>query len=438
MLKFQSLFMIKKTIILVVYCITYQITSAQNTNFISADIERFWEAFDKIKNTTDSIDQIKIIQTNYIDKASEGLKDLIAVRNYSAAEYVNAIKLYPNFWTSMRKNSIDTKILEPAIETDIAKLKAIYPSLNMPNYYFLIGALRTNGTINNQNVLIGCELALADESTVITEFPEFRQHYFKTNHPKKNLALLCVHETIHTQQKEPVDNLLSYCIYEGVAEYLSCLATGKKSNTPAIAFGKANYEKVIKKFKEDIFFYRLSDWLWGENGNELVMRDLGYYIGYEISERYYTAASNKSQAIYDLINLDYTNEKAVEAIVDNARIFDVPLSKMWDDYNALRPIVSNINPLNKEINTIPSGIIKLSITFSEAMDTTYRGFDYGPLGADYIYEFKKVIGWSNNDKTFTIEINTLPKRKYQTYITTNFRNKKGIRLKPYLIEFDTQ
>jgi hypothetical protein len=430
--------MIKKTIILVVYCITYQITSAQNTNFISADIERFWEAFDKIKNTTDSIDQIKIIQTNYIDKASEGLKDLIAVRNYSAAEYVNAIKLYPNFWTSMRKNSIDTKILEPAIETDIAKLKAIYPSLNMPNYYFLIGALRTNGTINNQNVLIGCELALADESTVITEFPEFRQHYFKTNHPKKNLALLCVHETIHTQQKEPVDNLLSYCIYEGVAEYLSCLATGKKSNTPAIAFGKANYEKVIKKFKEDIFFYRLSDWLWGENGNELVMRDLGYYIGYEISERYYTAASNKSQAIYDLINLDYTNEKAVEAIVDNARIFDVPLSKMWDDYNALRPIVSNINPLNKEINTIPSGIIKLSITFSEAMDTTYRGFDYGPLGADYIYEFKKVIGWSNNDKTFTIEINTLPKRKYQTYITTNFRNKKGIRLKPYLIEFDTQ
>jgi hypothetical protein len=430
--------MIKKTIILVVYCISYQITSAQNTNFLSADIERFWEAFDKIKNTTDSIDQIKIIQTNYIDKASEGLKDLIAVRNYSAAEYVNAIKLYPNFWTSMRKNSIDTKILEPAIETDIAKLKAIYPSLNMPNYYFLIGALRTNGTINNQNVLIGCELALADESTVITEFPEFRQHYFKTNHPKKNLALLCVHETIHTQQKEPVDNLLSYCIYEGVAEYLSCLATGKKSNTPAIAFGKANYEKVIKKFKEDIFFYRLSDWLWGENGNELVMRDLGYYIGYEISERYYTAASNKSQAIYDLINLDYTNEKAVEAIVDNARIFDVPLSKMWDDYNALRPIVSNINPLNKEINTIPSGIIKLSITFSEAMDTTYRGFDYGPLGADYIYEFKKVIGWSNNDKTFTIEVNTLPKRKYQTYITTNFRNKKGIRLKPYLIEFDTQ
>jgi len=430
--------MIKKTIILVVYCISYQITSAQNTNFISADIERFWEAFDKIKNTTDSIDQIKIIQTNYIDKASEGLKDLIAVRNYSAAEYVNAIKLYPNFWASMRKNSIDTKILEPAIETDIAKLKAIYPSLNMPNYYFLIGALRTNGTINNQNVLIGCELALADESTVITEFTEFRQHYFKTNHPKKNLALLCVHETIHTQQKEPIDNLLSYCIYEGVAEYLSCLATGKKSNTPAIAFGKANYEKVIKKFKEDIFFYRLSDWLWGENRNELVMRDLGYYIGYEISERYYTTASNKSQAIYDLINLDYTNEKAVEAIVDNAKIFDVPLSKMWDDYNALRPIVSNINPLNKEINTIPSGIIKLSITFSEAMDTTYRGFDYGPLGADYIYEFKKVVGWTNNDKTFTIEVNTLPKRKYQTYITSNFRNKKGIRLKPYLIEFETQ
>jgi hypothetical protein len=85
-----------------------------------------------------------------------------------------------------------------------------------------------------------------------------------------------------------------------------------------------------------------------------------------------------------------------------------------------------------------AGTMQLSITFSETMDTIYRGFDYGPSGAEYVYEFKRVIGWSNNNKTFTIEVGTKPHRKYQTYITSNFRNIKGIRLKPFLIEFDTE
>lgn len=71
------------------------------------------------------------------------------------------------------------------------------------------------------------------------------------------------------------------------------------------------------------------------------------------------------------------------------------------------------------------------------MDTNFRGFDYGPLGEKHIYRLKRIIGWTNNDKTFTIEVEVDANKKYQTYISSNFRNKQGIRLKPYLIEFDT-
>lgn len=67
----------------------------------------------------------------------------------------------------------------------------------------------------------------------------------------------------------------------------------------------------------------------------------------------------------------------------------------------------------------------------------HRGFDYGPLGENHIYKFKKMIGWSNNNKTLTIEVEIDPNKKYQALITSNFRNKKGISLKPYLIEFQT-
>ena len=72
------------------------------------------------------------------------------------------------------------------------------------------------------------------------------------------------------------------------------------------------------------------------------------------------------------------------------------------------------------------------------MDTNFRGFDYGPLGENHIYRFKRIIGWTNNNRTFTIEVEVDPNKKYQTNITSNFRNKQGIRLRQYLIEFETK
>lgn len=408
----------------------------QNQKFVSSDIANFWMAYDKITSTKDSALQIKYLQELYLDKGSKGLQSLIQVRNYTPIEFVNSILKYPDFWKSIRNNSLNTTQLYSAIETDISSLKKVYPDLRPSTIYFLIGAFRTGGTIQQDRVLIGSELSLCDETTMINEHPESRQNFFKTYEPKKNIALLCTHEYIHTQQKEPSENLLSWCLYEGFAEFISCMATNKKSNTPCITFGKANQEKVFKKFSEEVFFPRWSDWLWGENSNELKERDLGYYIGYEICERYYNLSVDKRKAIKELIELDFSNETEVERIVDATKVFSESLKTMWDEYNKKRPAVINVDPLQKD-KLINPGLVQVSITFSEPMDTNFRGFDYGPLGEKHIYRLKRIIGWTNNDKTFTIEVEVDANKKYQTYISSNFRNKQGIRLKPYLIEFDT-
>jgi hypothetical protein len=71
------------------------------------------------------------------------------------------------------------------------------------------------------------------------------------------------------------------------------------------------------------------------------------------------------------------------------------------------------------------------------MDVEHRGFEFGPLGAEYAYEFHKIVGWSNQNRTFTIEVKVKPNRKYQTVISTRFRNKQGFRLQPFLVEFET-
>ncbi|MBK9046742.1 MAG: hypothetical protein IPL74_08575 [Bacteroidetes bacterium] len=100
--------------------------------------------------------------------------------------------------------------------------------------------------------------------------------------------LLYAHEYIHTHKKEMAENLLSMCLYEGVAKFISCKVTDTKSDAPAIEFWKANQEVVIDKFVSDLFTRTNTyNWMWGENKNELKVRDLGYYIGYEICERYY-------------------------------------------------------------------------------------------------------------------------------------------------------
>ncbi|MBL7921981.1 MAG: Ig-like domain-containing protein [Bacteroidia bacterium] len=406
--------------------------------FVSTDIDNFWITYDKIIATKDSAQQIAFLKELYLDRGSEGLKGIIEVRNYSEKEFIDWITQNPKFWNSIRPNTLKVKSLYPDISTNIKKLKEAYPDLKPSIIYFTIGAFRAGGTIQGNKVLIGSELSLADKTTVIDELPGWRQTFYKTQHPIKELPLLCTHEYIHTQQKEMVENLLSMCLYEGVAEFISCKVTNTKSDAPAIEFGKANQKIVVDKFVTDLFIITNNyNWLWGENKNELKVRDLGYYIGYEICERYYNLSKDKAKAIKELIELDYTNEKEVERIVNSTKLLPKTLEELYNEYENQRPKVLSIIPFENGNQKVKAGVIQISINFSEEMDPNHRGFDYGPLGENFIYKFKQLVGWSNNNKTITIEVEIEPNKQYQALITNRFRNKNGIALKPYLIDFKT-
>jgi hypothetical protein len=406
--------------------------------FVAADIDNFWIAYDKIIATKDSVQQIALLRELYLDKGTEGLKGIIEMRNYSEKEFIDWITQNPKFWNSIRPNTLKVKSLYPKINANIKKLKKAYPDLKPSTIYFTIGAFRTGGTIQGNKVLIGSELSLADKTTIIDELPSWRQSFYKTQNPLRELPLLCTHEYIHTQQKEMVENLLSMCLYEGVAEFISCKVTNTKSDAPAIEFGKANQKIVVDKFVTDLFVMTNNyNWLWGENRNELKVRDLGYYIGYEICERYYNLSKDKTKAIKELIELDYTNEKEVERIVNSTKLLPKTLEELYKEYENQRPKVVSILPCENGNQKVKAGIIQISINFSEEMDTNHRGFDYGPLGENYIYTFKQLVGWSNNNKTITIEVEVEPNKQYQALITNRFRSKNGFALKPYLIDFKT-
>lgn len=426
---FQMFFLV---LTLSCYCQT------KNQKFVATDIDNFWNAYEKIISTNDTVKQYNFLKEFYTDKGTPGLKSLIEVRNYTIKDFVSAINKYPKFWNSLRPNTLSCNELYSEIEADIGKLKQVYPDLKPSTIYFSIGAFRTNGTIQGDRILIGSELSLADESTIIEELPSWRQSFYKEYNPRKNIALLCTHEYIHTQQKELVENLLSMCLYEGVAEFISCKVTGKQPNTPAIEFGKNNQQKVIDLFVSDLYLTKNNyNWLWGENKNVLKVRDLGYYVGYEICERYYNLSKDKKKAVKTLIELDYNNEKEVERIVDATKLFPESLEKLKYDYEKRQPKVISIKPFKNGSKNVKPGLTEITITFSEPLNGYDAGLDFGPLGKDFCPKINPERVWASDLKSWSFKADLKPDQEYQILITNSFKKQDGTRLKPYLISFKT-
>ncbi|MBN8642030.1 MAG: Ig-like domain-containing protein [Flavobacteriales bacterium] len=429
---------IKSITFLFAFLFTTNLSFSQQ-KFVTDDITHFWSAYDKIITSKDTLQQQQLLKELYFDKASDGLKSLMQVKNYSEKEYLNAILNYPKFWQSIRKNTENYKKVLPEVEKNIGQLKRVYPKLKPSTIYFSMGAFRSGGTTFQNQVLIGCELSLADSKVVTDELPEWRKPFYKMYNPIHDIGLLCTHEYVHTQQTEALDNLLCYSLREGVAEFISCLSTKLPSNTPSFKFGRNNETLVKQKFVEDLFIpNRLYNWLWGDNQNELKERDLGYYVGYRICENYYTKSKNKQKAIEELIELDYSNDAEVERIINESGFFETSIQQMYDDYEKSRPTIVSITPLNNDTKKVNSEIKQITLHFSDPMNTETRGFDYGPLGEEYVVRVEKVIGFSEDKKSFTFEVKLQPNRKYQSLVTSNFTSEKGIPLKPFLIEFETE
>ena len=226
--------------------------NSKSQDVITSDVDLFWKAYDQVIQEKDSLQQVKLIQTEYIDKGSIGLEKIIQVRNYSSEQYVELINKYPRYWNSIRSNTLKADSLTEELNQGIAKFKNIYPKWKPAKIYFTIGAMRTNGTTMDSLVLIGSELAMADAGTDISEFEgrtkEWLETYFGTN-PIDGLVLLNVHEYVHTQQSQIPNNLLYQVLYEGVAEFVSVKAMNIPSDAPAIEFGKNN-SKVKETFEK--------------------------------------------------------------------------------------------------------------------------------------------------------------------------------------------
>ena len=406
---------------------------------ITEDIDRFWAAFDKITATRDSAMQYALINSMFIEQGTPDLKKIMEARRYTDRSYIDVINRYPQFWASVRANTLRANVFAGEIGKGIEKLRAVYPALRPAKIYFTIGAFRTPGTLLDGDILIGCEMALGDDRTVTSEFPPelgYFKNYLESN-PSKEVVFLNVHEYVHTQQNARGGyDLLSQCLYEGVAEFIPSVALGQASPTPAIAYGKANDQAVKAVFTTEMFSPWEYNWVWNDTDNPFKTRDLGYYIGYAIAEKYYRMMPDKKQAVKDLIELDYTDPAAVEALVEKTGYFDRPLKKLKKSYEKSRPRVTGVSGFKNGDRNVSAGLTTLTFTFSEPMDKSFRSTDLGPLGKDHCPEIKSIT-FSDDGRTVTYEVKLQPDYHYQMILSEGYRTAKATPLVPYLLDFRT-
>ena len=294
---------------------------------VTSDIDNFWIAYDRIQSTSDSLEQIRLIRTLYIDKGTPGLHAFMEARNYTAAGWVASIRSSPAFWKSIRRNTLSVKTKANEIEQILKKFKELYPRMKPVDMYFTIGVLRSGGTVSKNMVLVGAEIATADSTTDVSDLNNsWLTGVFKAQ-KQENLVYLNTHEYVHAQQRgEPV-NVLGASIHEGACDFIAEIVMGKPITTNYINYGKKHEAGIKEKFREQMFTTDYVNWLYN-GGRATEMADLGYFMGYVVCKSFYEKADNKKKAIRQIIELNYSDTAAVENFLKSSGYFKEPVNKM--------------------------------------------------------------------------------------------------------------
>jgi hypothetical protein len=408
---------------------------------VTTDIDNFWRAYDRIVATADTGAKRALLQRYFLEPGTAGLRAIMTARRYTADQYLAAIGRYPQFWTAIRPNTLRAASLGGQIERGIERLRQVYPRLRPAPVYFTIGVLRTGGTTLDGAVLIGSELALADPGTPTDEFPPGLAHLrpsFNTN-PIGRVVQLNVHEYVHTQQRDHDYLLLYRTLYEGIAEYVSVRALDTVSASPAIAYGRANEARVRTAFARALLSpVGIDHWFYNSADNPFGIRDLGYYVGYAIAERYHSRARDKQQAVREMIELDYSDSAAVDRYVDASGYFGRSMAALRRAYEEGRPTVEAVEPMASGDGAVDPATTEITLTFSEPMDSRFTGFDLGPDSTATPLRIQRVVGFSADRRTATFVVALVPSTRYQVMVSPRFRTAEGVPIRPFLLEFSTR
>ena len=245
-----------------------------SARLVTSDIQLCWSAIDRAP--ADSL--AEYLQREYLDKASVGVRDFIQGRILSAEDLATSVRARRATYDSIRAANLDVTKAEADIRNAFRRLKELYPPAVFPDVYFVIGRFNSGGTSTDHGLLIGAEMYRDPAS----------------------LPGIVSHELIHFQQRYPSGPLLEHAFMEGSADFVGELISGRQINNDAHRYGIAHEAELWKEFSAHFDNKDYFPWMYARP-TDGKPNDLGYFIGYRIAQAYYNKASDKRQAIHEII-----------------------------------------------------------------------------------------------------------------------------------------
>jgi hypothetical protein len=264
---------------------------------VTRDIENFWRAYDQAGPNN----ACSAFQEQYFNKGSIGLRDFVQLRIDSACTLANWVARHPQYYGSIRSSTQRVASFAPEIRQSFRKLKELYADAIFPNTYFLIGRMNSAGTTSYNGLLIGVEMCGRTPAMPTSELTDWQKQVLR---PVDELPGIVAHELIHFQQKGPEPKtLLGKAIREGSADFIGGMISGKNTNPLQKDYGDKHERELWKEFRDAMHGTDASEWLY--NGSDVKGRpaDLGYYVGFKISEAYYAKSKDKKQAIRNILEM---------------------------------------------------------------------------------------------------------------------------------------
>lgn len=284
-------------------------TKGQVSTIITSDIDNFWDAFDRLHNAKSKKDSIMIMDVLYLGRASEGFKKLIKVRDLTAEKYIYQISRYPEYYKSVRNNTLSVAGYRSEIKNQMDLYEQSLKNFKAPDICFAMGILSTGGTVRGGWLLIGTEMVASDSTTVRDGMNGWLKHTL----PKKPMILeFTAHEMVHSQQRIGPGvvwghfnhRLLTMTIMEGAADFIAKKITRTSINDSMYAYAYQNEEQIWNEFSQEMYGNDYSNWLYNGNNSKDRPADLGYFIGYRICEAYYNQATDKEKALNKILKIN--------------------------------------------------------------------------------------------------------------------------------------
>lgn len=247
-----------------------------DATFETKDSKNFWEAFDKMSKSKENP------FVGYMQKGSPGVKGFTENRILNADSLFSAVKKRKADYELSRNVLDGLPSKEKRVRAIYSALKYWYPKAKFPPIYFVYGRFNSGGTSSPEGIIIGTEMLQNLDG----------------------ISGLIAHELIHYQQKiEGKDMLLKWCLLEGGADFIGELISGESINKFEYKYGEQNLDKLCQEFVMRLKNPDYQDWLYGTSKKDDRPNDLGYWIGYKITEAYFNKQKDKQKAIDEIINI---------------------------------------------------------------------------------------------------------------------------------------